>query len=285
MSSAGYAAPLSVADAVTLLAGNPSARVIAGGSGLLTGPSRAQATSGLLVDLRRISGLKAITDGAGGVTIGATATLNAIAGSAAVRGVCPVLADAALLMGDAQMRNRSTLGGCLASTNAGDADLPALLIALGATVTVAGPKGERTIDAGSLLAAGVGRDEVITAVAVPAPAGAGVSYESQRHPATLAPLCGVAASVTVANGVVTGSRLAAVGLADKPVRLAATEKALQGKAADAAAIKAAVAADLKGVPVRSDLFGSAEYRTHLASVLAARAVSKAVAGSGQAVAN
>lgn len=285
MTSAGYAAPNSVADAVSLLAGNASARVIAGGSGLLVGASRAQATSGLLVDLRKIPNMKAIAAANGGVTIGAMATLNAIASSDAVRRVSPALAAAARLMGDAQMRNRSTLGGCIASGNAGDADLPALLIALGASVSVTGAKGSRTVDADALLSAGVARDEVITAVTIPAPTGAGVAYESQRHPATLAPLCGVAASVTVANGVVTNCRLAVVGVADKPVRLAGTEKALQGAAVNAAAIKAAVAADLKGVAVRSDLFGSAAYRSHLASVLAARAVAKAAAGSGQAVAS
>lgn len=283
MTSAGYAAPLSVADAVALLAGNGSARVIAGGSGLLTGASRAQAASALLVDLRKIPGLTAIEPAQGGLRLGAMVTLNTVAFDAAVRRTYPTLASSVVLTGDAQMRNRATIGGSLASPNASDTDLAAVLIALGATATVVGAKGERSVAVDTLLAAPRGREEVITAVTIPAPAArSATAYESQRHPATLTPLCGVAAFVSLAaDGTVASSRVALVGASATPVRLTGVEQALQGKApTDAAAVNAAAAAAGQGLSARGDLHASPEYRTHLARVLTARAVRKAVAAIG-----
>ena len=286
MTTAGYAAPLTVADAVSLLAANKTARIIAGGSTLLVGASRAAAAGSLLVDLRKVPGLTTIESGADGLVLGAMATLNAIAESDVVRRTSPVLAEAARLTGDAQMRNRATLGGSLASAQSADTDLAAVILALGASVSITGPRGDRTVDIDALLTKPVGRDEVITGVVVPVPAASGgAAYESQRHPATLAALCGVAAAVTLANGVVASSRIALIGATTSPIRLRAAEQALAGKAPDAAALRAAVSQDLKGATLRADLFGSAEYRAHLASVLTARAVTRAAqAPMGQGVA-
>ena len=85
MTSAGYSAPTSLADAVSLLSGNASARVLAGGSSLLVAPSRGQLGSSLLVDLRKVPGLAGIEPAAGGLTIGSMTTLRALAASDAVR--------------------------------------------------------------------------------------------------------------------------------------------------------------------------------------------------------
>lgn len=249
MTSAGYSAPTSLADAVKLLSANASARVLAGGSSLLVAPSRGQLGSSLLVDLRKVPGLAGIAPAAGGLTIGAMTTLRALASSDAVRTLYPVLADAATLTGDAQSRTRATVGGSIAG-GTGDSDIAAVLIALGATADVTGPSGSRSVAVESLAP---GRDEVITSITVPAPAAnSRVVYESQRHPATLTPLVGVAACV--AGGT---TRIGVVGAVAKAAKAASAEQPLQG------------------LTVRGDLFGSAEYRSHLVRVLTARAVSRA----------
>ncbi len=267
MTSAGYSAPTSLADAVSLLSANASARVLAGGSSLLVAPSRGQLASSLLVDLRKVPGLAGIEPAAGGLTIGSMTTLRALAASDAVRTQYPVLADAAALTGDAQSRTRATVGGSLAGAT-GDSDIAAVLIALNATAQVTGPSGSRSMPVESLAP---GRDEVITAITVPAPAAnSTVVYESQRHPATLTPLVGVAACVSPA-----GVSIGLVGAVARAVRLSGVEQALKGAAVtDASARTAAGSAD-QGLTIRGDLFGTSTYRSHLVRVLTARAASRA----------
>jgi carbon-monoxide dehydrogenase medium subunit len=278
MTSAGYAAPLSLSEAVALLSANPSARVLAGGSGLLVGPSRAQITSAMLVDLRKIPGLASIESSKGGLKIGAMTTLRTLAANETVRKGFPSLVEAVVLTGDAQTRNRATVGGSLAGSTSGDTDLAALLIALGASVDVTGPAGARSVPVEELVASSRGRDEVITAITIPAMAArSAVAYETQRHPATLTPLVGVAVSVTLGgNGSIGAARIGLVGATAKAVRLSSVEQALAGQAPTEAAVKGVAAAAGEGLPVRGDLFGSATYRSHLVRVLTARAVSRAV---------
>jgi carbon-monoxide dehydrogenase medium subunit len=278
MTSAGYAAPLSLSDAVALLTANPSARVLAGGSGLLVGPSRAGIASSMLVDLRKVPGLSSIEPAGDGLNIGAMTTLRVLAASDAVRNSYPALAAAVLLSGDAQTRNRATVGGSLAGSTSGDTDLAALLIALGASVEINGAAGARSVAVEDLLAAGLERAEVITAVILPPPvAKSTVVYETQRHPATLSPLVGVAACVSLdPSGSIGAVRIGLVGATGRGVRLASVEQALQGKKPSDASVKAAAAGAPEGQTVRSDLFGSTVYRTHLVRVLTARAVLRAV---------
>jgi carbon-monoxide dehydrogenase medium subunit len=276
MTSAGYAAPNSLSDAVALLASNPSARVLAGGNGLLVGPSRSQIASSMLVDLRKVPGLAGIEAADGGLTIGAMTTLRALGTSAAVATTCPALAQAALLTGDAQSRNRATVGGNLAGAS-GDSDIAPVLIALGASAEIAGSAGSRTVAVDALLASPLGRDEVITAITIPAPAaGTVLAYDTQRHPATLTPLVGVAASVSVSKGTIDSVRIGLTGATASAVRLTGVEQALQGKKADAAAAKAAAASATQGLTIRGDIFGSSEYRAHLARVLTARVLGQAL---------
>jgi carbon-monoxide dehydrogenase medium subunit len=273
MRAAGYTAPDSLSDAIAVLAGTPSARVLAGGSALLVGPSRAQAAASLLVDLRKIPGLASVEPSDRGTTIGAMTTLRAMTSNEAVRRQYPALVEAALLTGDAQMRNRATVGGSLAAAS-GDADIAAVLIALGATVEITGSTGKRSVAVEDLLSGSPARDEVLTSVTIPAAgAAASVAYQTQRNPATLTPLVGVAASVTLAsNGSIAAVRIGLVGATAKATRLTGVEQALQGQTPSADAVKAAVAAAADGLDVRGDLFGSTRYRTHLVRVLTARAV-------------
>lgn len=284
MTGDGYAAPRSVDEAVALLAKNPGARVLAGGHNLLVEPGRRALAGALLVDLGRIDALAGIRPQKDGrLEIGAMTTLAAIAASDAIRAAYPAFAEAARSMGDAQMRNRATLGGSLASSDP-EAALPALALALDATIQVTGPRGARTVgaaDAPPRMPLGSG--EVITAVALPAPAPrSGVAYVSCANAATLHALCGIAASVTLAqDGTVSACRVAVTGATERPERLAGVEQALAGRAMSAEALAAAANAAGTGQAFRGDLFASADYRAHLARVLTGRALKQAIERAGQ----
>ena len=284
MTSGGYAAPRSLDEAVSLLAKNPDARVLAGGHGLLVEPSRSRIAGSLLVDLRNIPGLAGIDrEPSGGVKIGAMVTLSAIATNELVGKTYPMLAEAALLTGDPQMRNRVTIGGSIASTDP-EAELRhspwhsmPRFISWGRRVRALCARDE--FFAGTALP--LRADDVITALTIPAPAArSGMAYVAQRNPATLSPICGVAVSVALgADGAVAASRVALAGAAARPMRLASAEKALANKrAADAAA--AATAAAGGRDHAYADLFASADYRTHLTRVLTERAIKQAFARAG-----
>lgn len=283
MTAAGYAAPRTIDEAVSLLK-EKNARVLAGGHTLLVEPSRSRLADARLVDLRRIPGLAGIdADAGGGVRIGAMATLSAIAASEAVKKSWPTLAEVAAATGDAQLRNRATLGGSLAGGSP-DADLPALALVLDAAVQVTGPNGTRTVNADDFFSGGhAAARDIITAVTVPAPAPrSGLAYQVQRHPATLAPLCGVAAAITVgADGTVSAARVAVTGAAERVARLPGVEKSLIGKAAGEAAVALAAQASGEGLTFRGDLYGSADYRRHLTRVLAGRALKQALARAAE----
>jgi carbon-monoxide dehydrogenase medium subunit len=279
MKTFDYAAPSRIEDAVKLLLQTPGARVIAGGSQLLVEPSRSALAAPLLVDLRKIDALAGIEATKDGVRIGAMTTTAAIAANATLQAGHAALTEAAALVGDPQVRNRATIGGSLAA-NDPSADLPAALLALDAQVQVAGPMGRRSASA-DLVLGRLGAGDVIVSVTLPAGAArTGSAYEKIRHPATFYALCAVAASVTLeADGSVSACRIAVTGVA-APARAAAAEAALTGQKPTTAAIEAAAAKATDGLTLRGDTFGSAEYRGHLARVLAARALARAVERAG-----
>jgi carbon-monoxide dehydrogenase medium subunit len=258
MSSFRYAAPTSLEEAIALLSQNTGARVVAGGHRLLVEPERSRLAGGLVVDLRRIPGLAGIeTQPDGRLKIGAMATLAAIASSGAVQNGWRALAEAAQGSEDAQIRNRATIGGSLAFGDP-EADLPAAILALDAKVEKSGP--------------------VITGFLFPAAARRpGSAYEKMRHPATLRAICGVAASISLGeNGAVSTAGVALTGAADRAARLAAVENALLNQQPRPELLAAAAAAAREQLTFRGDHFASADYRRHLAGVIAERALRRAV---------
>jgi aerobic carbon-monoxide dehydrogenase medium subunit len=269
-----YAAPQTIEEACALIAAG-DARPLAGGNALLLEPSRRQLAGTKLVDLRRIAGLSSITDQDGGLRIGAMATLAALAAAAGDR--YPALTEAIQSIGDAQVRNRATVGGNLAERDPGN-DLPPVVTVLDAQVQVQGPSGSRVISPDDLTYGGWRKGELITGVILPAPAArTGSAYEKIKHPATLYALCAAAASVTLnADGTVSGCSVAVAGAADAPTKLSAIGRALEGKRVDDATLEAA--ADRIGeLRWRGDHFASAEYRRHLTRVLVQRVLAKAAA--------
>ena len=272
-----YYLPKTVAEAVELLRKNKNARVLAGGHSLLPSMKLRVSTPAALVDIGRLKGLAGIKVGKKEVKIGALTTHAMIAGSESLRKACPILAEAAALVGDVQVRNRGTIGGSLAHADPA-ADYPTVMMAVEATITAAGPKGDREIGADKffkdLFTTALKPGEILTSVSVPAYGGMkgmGGAYLKHRHPASSYAVVGVAAMVGLKNGKVARVSLVVGGATANPMHAQAAEAALMGMAPDEANI--AAAADKVDIQATmSDTYASAEYRVHLAKVLAKRAL-------------
>jgi aerobic carbon-monoxide dehydrogenase medium subunit len=259
-----YARPSSVDEAVRLLAANDGARALAGGQTLLNVMKARAASPDVLVDLNRLDELRSISVSGDTLRLGAMATYTEIMGSSEVEVARPILAEVAAQIADVQVRNRGTIGGNVCSNDPTN-HLPPLLVALGATMTIRGEGGERDVSAeefflGVYLTA-VGEGELLTAISVPAAANAADGF----------------ASVTVGKDG-TCIACAAASLAEGAVRVAlgcvdAVPVLLTPSGRDEESVRAAVeSADLEPP---SDVHGSADYRRHLATVCAIRAVAAA----------
>ena len=278
----------SLSDAQRLLAANPGAKLLAGGHSLIPLMKLRLATPSAVVDIGRIPELRGISKSGDTVRIGSLTTHAEIAASGDVQKSAAALAEAAGLVGDPAVRSRGTIGGNIAHADPAS-DLPTALVVLNAQIVAVGPKGERTIAADGfftgIMSTALAEDEVVTAIVVPASAkGQGSAYVKFSHPASRYAVIGVAASVTMSKNECAAARVALGGLLPRASRARAVEKALTGKALDAAAIAAAaaqVASDL-GNDVTGDIFASAEYRAAVAPVYVKRAIAAAAARAGLA---
>jgi len=262
-----YHRPTSVDEAVALLSQLDDARPLAGGHSLLPAMKLRWSTPSALVDIGRIPGLDAIEADGDGLRIGALATHASVAASELVASRAPALADAAAMIGDRQVRNRGTIGGSLAHSDPG-ADYPTVVAALGARIAIAGSGGTRDVAAAGfftgLFATALQPGELVTAVRVPAVPGS--AYVKHKHPASGYAVVGAAAAVTA-----DGTKLVIGGVTGVPVDVPVGPASPDG-------IPAAVRGALTNVI--GDTYASAEYRTHLATVLARRALAKASGRAG-----
>ena len=272
----------SVDEALGLLASHgDDAMLLAGGHSLIPTLKLRLAAPGTLIDLSGIEALRGIEDLGDRVRIGALTTHTDVAESDVVRSRCPLLAEAAGRIGDVQVRNVGTIGGSLAHADPG-ADYPPVVLVLGAHIEATGSGGVRTIAADDyftgMFSTALEAGEILTAVIVPAvPSGTGTAYADTPVPASRYALAGVAASITMESGRCTAARVAVTGAASSPFRVPAVEQALEGSALDDASVSAAVAGMVDAGDLMSDSAGSAEYRAHLCSVMARRAIGQAAA--------
>jgi aerobic carbon-monoxide dehydrogenase medium subunit len=281
-----YARPASLDEALTLLArGAGSAKVLAGGQSLLPLMRLRLASPAKLIDIGRIAELRAIRDlGNGATAIGALATYRDVLDSALVTRNHPILASAIPGIGDVQVRNRGTLGGAIAHADPAS-DMPAILLALNASIVVRSGSGERVVGIDGFFqgafATDLAEDEILTEIRLPAtPAGAGMAYASIEQPASGYSMVGVAAVVGRGGGSITSARIGITGVADVAYRATAIEGALVGSDGGAAAIAAAAGHATDGQAVGSDFNANAEYRAAMAVVHARRAIEAALAGAG-----
>jgi len=271
-----YAVAESVDDAIRLLGeGGEDAKILAGGHSLLPLMKLRFTSPSLLVDLRKLDGLRGIDTGSDSFRIGAMtrhADLQA-------RDDMGLVAAAAKQIADQQVRNRGTIGGSLANGDAA-ADLPAVLLALGGSVLVRGPGGAREIAAEDLfqgyLTTALAHGEVITQVRVHGRTGYGWGYEKFNRRAEDWAMVGVSALVKRApDGTCEDVRIGLAHMAATPLRATAAEDALRGQPLDAQQIAAAAEHAADGTEPQGDLNASPEYKRHLARVLCERALTTA----------
>ncbi|MBR0679216.1 xanthine dehydrogenase family protein subunit M [Roseomonas eburnea] len=257
-----YHKPATVADAVKLLA-DPDAKAISGGHTLLPALKHRLNKPSALVDLSGIAELKGIRKVGNAIVIGALTRHVEVATSAEVKAAIPALAYMADHIGDVQVRNRGTMGGSV-SNNDPAADYPAAVLGLGATIHTSSRKIAADDFFLGMFTTALEPSEILTAIEFPIPEKAG--YAKMKNPASRYVMAGVFVAKT-AGGV----RVAVNGAGPCVFRQADMEAALAANwSVDAVAGVKQAADDLN-----SDIHGSAEYRAHLVTVMAKRAVAAA----------
>jgi len=266
MYSFNYRKASSVADAAGALASNPDAKLLAGGQTLIASMKLRLASPSDLIDLRDVAELRGIKAEAGTVTIGAMTRHAEVAASPEVRKAIPALARLAGGIGDRMVRNMGTLGGSVANSDPA-ADYPAALLGLAATVNTNRRKIAADQFFTGMFETALQAGEIITSVSFPVPKRA--AYMKFNNPASRYAIVGVFVADT--GGSV---RVAVTGAAGSVFRVPDMEQALGARFAPDAVAGIEVAAEA----LNSDLHASAEYRAHLITVMAKRAVKQAIAG-------
>jgi carbon-monoxide dehydrogenase medium subunit len=271
-----YVAPETLDDTFAALRdGGEDAKLLAGGHSLLPLMKLRLAAPTLLVDLRKVPGLRGVQRENGQWRIGAMTRHVDLQGNADLGPV----GQATAMIADQQVRNRGTIGGSLAHGDPAS-DLPTVLLACEGAVTVADGSGTREVAAADLfqdyLTTAVGSGEVLTEVRVPDFEGWGSSYLKFTRRAEDWAMVGVVAMVKKAgDGSIEDVRVAMTNMASTPIRATATEEALRGQGVDAIASAAEHAAE--GTDPPGDLNATPEYKRHLARVLTRRALEEAAA--------
>lgn len=272
-----YHRATSVAEAVKLLQDNEDAKLLAGGHSLIPAMKLRLAQPSLLVDIGRIPALNEIRESNESIHIGALTTHANLAASEVLRKKCPLLAEAASHVGDQQVRNKGTIGGNLVHADPAS-DLPAAILAMGATLHATGPNGDRKIKAADffvdLLATDLQPTEILTTIEVtPMADKSGAVYLKFEHPASGYAVCGAAAIVQLnGDGTCKNAQLCFNGVTAVSFNATAITATLQGKLLSDEAIDQAVDANLSIEDPMQDIHASGQYRIQLAKVYAKRAL-------------
>jgi carbon-monoxide dehydrogenase medium subunit len=275
-----YLRPATLDEAIRALAdGGEDAKVIAGGQSLMPLLRLRLAYPELLVDVGNLAELRGVTDTGDSLLIGARTTHYDLVHDPLVAEHCGILAQAAATVADPAVRHRGTLGGSLAHGDPAG-DLPAVVLALDATLTARGPGGERRIGAGDFfldyLTTALDAGEILTGISVPKLGpGWGYRYEKFHRTAQAWATVGVAALVRRSDGVLSEARIGLTNMGTVPVRASAAEAAAAGVEASRAALNGAAAYAAEGTEPPADLHGAPDYRRHLARVLTGRALAAA----------
>jgi carbon-monoxide dehydrogenase medium subunit len=277
-----YHRAATIPEAIALLTQyGDDAKVLAGGHSLLPVMKLRFATPSHLVDIARIPGLAGVTADGASIRVGAATRHADVAASPLVMLQLPMLAEAAGNIGDPLVRNVGTIGGSLAHADP-SADLPAVVLALGATLVATGPSGARDIPADAfftdVFTTALRPDELLTEVRFPAGAtGRGGAYEKNPDPASGYAIVGIGAQLEVSGGSIRSARIAMTGLGPKAMRLTATEARLVGQGATPDTMEAAAASAADGIVFVDDSRDSAAYKANLARVYTRRALTRALA--------
>jgi carbon-monoxide dehydrogenase medium subunit len=274
-----YLRPKDLDEALAWLAESQGeVRVLAGGHSLLPLMKLRLAGPEAVLDIERVEALKGIRIEGDVLHIGAMTRYHELVRDPLVAKYAPLLALAARTVGDPQVRNRGTVGGSICHADPA-ADFPAAALAMDAEVELRSRAGKRRLPLREFLlgplSTALAPNELLAAIHVPLREGWGAAYEKFPHPASGYAVAGVAALIHKEGGAARAVAVAVTGVGPVAYRAAATEEVLNGTSLDPARIQAAASQVTDGVAVNADLFASAEYRRHLAEVLAARALRSA----------
>jgi CO/xanthine dehydrogenase FAD-binding subunit len=284
-----YRAPTTIEDAIAALASDGDAMVLAGGQSLLPAMNFRVAHPSVLVDIQHVAGLKGVSIQDGEIVVKAMTRHREFELDDAVRRANPLIAEAMEHVAHIPIRNRGTVVGSLCHADP-SAEMPLILVLLGGSVVARGPAGERKIPADaffqSQLTTARHADEIVVEARFPvlAPDAGWAFDEMTRRHGDFA-IAGVGAIVRLdAQRKATDVRLAACGIADRPVRLIEAEKRLIGTSLAAADLAAAAAIATTAVTAADDMHASASYRRRVVATLVERMVVKAAARAEKRIA-
>ena len=266
MHAFNYHKASSVADAAAKMVASDDARLLAGGQTLIAAMKMRLSAPADVIDLGGIAELRGIKVEGGNVTIGAMTTHAAVAASPEIKKSIPALALLAASIGDPMVRNMGTIGGSVANNDPA-ADYPAALVGLGATIVTSKRKIAADQFFTGMFETALDPSEIVTAISFPVPKRAG--YMKFKNPASRYAMVGVFVAETA-----SGVRVAATGAGPCVFRIPDMEKALAKSFSPDAVKEIKVPAD----DLNNDIHASAEYRSHLVTVMAQRAVAQAIKG-------
>jgi CO/xanthine dehydrogenase FAD-binding subunit len=273
----------SVEEALSLLAdGGWEAKLLAGGQSLVPAMNFRLAQPAILVDLNPIPDLEYIREEGDAIRLGALVRHAGLEHSDLIARRLPLITETMPHVAHPQIRNRGTLGGTIAHADPA-AELPAVMLVLGARLVLQGPGGRRTLDAADfftgLFGTALEEGEMIVEVEVPLPAprtGAAFDEIARRHGDY--GLAGCAASLTLdEEGAVSSARISLLGVSDAPVLAAEAAAVLAGRRPDAAVVQEAASTAAAAIDPPSDIHASADYRRRLVEVLIRRLLPLAAA--------
>jgi carbon-monoxide dehydrogenase medium subunit len=272
-----YEVAESAEHAIALLGERKDAKLLAGGHSLLPWMKLRLVRPSLLIDVGRLVELSYVRDAGDRIAIGALTRHKDVRDAALLQAHCPIVSHTAGLIGDPQVRHRGTIGGSLAHGDP-ESDLPAVMLVLEADLVVRGPDGERVVPAGGFFTdvyrTALGPSEMLVEVRVPKlGASSGWSYLKMSRRAQDWATVAVAAVVERTNGSIGKASIGLTNMGATPLRATAAEEAIAAgrSIADAAGLVT------EGTQPPSDQAASAEFRRHLAQVLAGRALEEALA--------
>ena len=274
-----YVRPSTVDEAVQALASaGEDAKVLAGGQSLLPVLRMRLATPTTLIDLGRVAELRGVREDGDALVIGAMTTHYDVQRDALVAEHAALLKEATDTVADPQIRHRGTLGGAISHADPAG-DLLAPVLALEASLVLAGPSGRRTVPAAEffqdLFTTALAADELLVEVRVPKHTGWRAHYEKFNRVAQAWSMVAVAVTVRTEAGVIEEARVALTNMGSTPIRASGVESALVGVQASADSIRAAASHAAEGTNPPVDSNADVEYRRHLAQVLTGRAIAAA----------
>jgi aerobic carbon-monoxide dehydrogenase medium subunit len=272
-----YHAPKTLPDALGLLAQfGDDAKLLAGGHSLLPMMKLRFAQPGHLIDLGKIAELKGIREEGGTLRIGAMTTENEIIWSKLLQQKCPLLVEGARLISDPQVRYKGTIGGDISHGDPGN-DHPALMLVLGASFVLRGPKGERVVPAEGFFLGSYATllepSEIMTEVRIPVPTpGTGYAYAKLKRKVGDFATAAAAVTLRLKGDAVDQVAIALTNVAASTLKATAAEGSLRGKPLADATIAEAARLAMSICDPAEDQRGDAEYRTAMAGEMTQRAL-------------